>query len=568
MDSEPGREAIRRSGGDPNAPAAYDRLGMVVGGSLSEGLEVKLDADAMIEGVAVGRYVVIDGQQYRFFSMITDVALASTNPMIARMPPESGDDFTRQVLAGATTYGSLHLTPMLALDKSASDKIEPRPVKSIPGHFSLVYNASEGDVAQIFGAGDEVHFFHIGEPLDMEGIKIHLNLERFVQRSSGVFGKSGTGKTFLTRMLLAGVVDSDAAVNLIFDMHNEYGWSGTTENKQHGSSVKGLKQLFGARVAIFSLDEESSRRRQSRPDELIRIGFDHIEPADLEMLTGLINLTEPQIGAMYTLHKLWGKQWLSKFRRANAEEIEELVDQHNQNSNTLAALQRRLSFLDRFTFLQESVTENPLDRILEYIRTRRHIVLEFGRFGNSLEAYILVANYLTRRIHEEYVMQTEKAIGEQATLPPHLVITIEEAHKFLDPQIARQTIFGTIARELRKYNVTLLIVDQRPSGIDEEVMSQIGTRVTCLLDNERDIAAVFTGIAGGKELRQVLARLDTRQQALILGHAVPMPVVVKTRDYGSAEFYSSFEKAGQNGGLEDNVRKMRGAGDDRSDFFG
>jgi DNA helicase HerA-like ATPase len=38
--------------------------------------------------------------------------------------------------------------------------------------------------------------------------------------------------------------------------------------------------------------------------------------------------------------------------------------------------------------------------------------------------------------------------------------------------------------------VTLLIVDQRPSGIDPEVMSQIGTRVTCLLDDESDIRAV------------------------------------------------------------------------------
>jgi len=86
---------------------------------------------------------------------------------------------------------------------------------------------------------------------------------------------------------------------------------------------------------------------------------------------------------------------------------------------------------------------------------------------------------------------------------------------------------------LRKYNVTLLIVDQRPSGIDEEVMSQIGTRVTCLLDNEADIRAVFSGVSGAGALREVLARFDTRQQALILGHAVPMPVVVKTRDYQS-----------------------------------
>ncbi|MDX2141245.1 MAG: ATP-binding protein, partial [Chloroflexota bacterium] len=119
-----------------------------------------------------------------------------------------------------------------------------------------------------------------------------------------------------------------------------------------------------------------------------------------------------------------------------------------------------------------------------------------------------------------------------------LLITIEEAHKFLDPRIASQTIFGIIARELRKYNVTLLIVDQRPSGIDEEVMSQIGTRITALLDNERDINAVLNGVSGANGLREVLARLDTKQQAIIMGHAVPMPVVVRTRAYDE-QFYAS-----------------------------
>ena len=137
------------------------------------------------------------------------------------------------------------------------------------------------------------------------------------------------------------------------------------------------------------------------------------------------------------------------------------------------------------------------------------------------------------------VPQQRPAQGGGRDEPKPLVITIEEAHKFLDPAIASQTIFGTIARELRKYNVTLLIVDQRPSGIDPEVMSQIGTRVTCLLDDESDIRAVFSGVSGGAELRQVLARLDTRQQALILGHAVPMPVVIRTRDTTTADYYAT-----------------------------
>jgi len=149
---------------------------------------------------------------------------------------------------------------------------------------------------------------------------------------------------------------------------------------------------------------------------------------------------------------------------------------------------------------------------------------------------MLVANYLSRRIHAEYVEKVERSLGDSSLQPKQLMIVIEEAHKFLDPMVADQTIFGIIARELRKYKVTLLVVDQRPSGIDEEVMSQIGTRVTALLDNERDVAAVLNGISGASSLREVLARLDTKQQAIIMGHAVPMPVVIKNRAYDD-EFY-------------------------------
>jgi len=70
------------------------------------------------------------------------------------------------------------------------------------------------------------------------------------------------------------------------------------------------------------------------------------------------------------------------------------------------------------------------------------------------------------------------------------------------------------------------------------VMSQIGTRVTALLDNERDINAVLMGINGAQGLREVLARLDTKQQAIIMGHAVPMPVVIKPRTYNE-DFYAA-----------------------------
>ena len=75
------------------------------------------------------------------------------------------------------------------------------------------------------------------------------------------------------------------------------------------------------------------------------------------------------------------------------------------------------------------------------------------------------------------------------------------------------------------------MVDQRPSSIDSDVMSQLGSRITALLNDEKDIDAVFTGVSGSNALRTILATLDSKQQCLILGHAVPMPVVVRTRPY-------------------------------------
>ena len=195
-----------------------------------------------------------------------------------------------------------------------------------------------------------------------------------------------------------------------------------------------------------------------------------------------------------------------------------------------------------YGFMKASAPDDSVGRIMKYLQNDNNVVLEFGRYGSDLGAYILVANFLTRRIHRQYVERKERAFGDQKEEPTPLVITIEEAHKFLDPTIAGETIFGTIARELRKYNVTLFIVDQRPSGIDPEVMSQIGTRVTLLLDDPADIQAVLSGVSGATALRDVLARLDTQEQALIIGHCVPMPVVVQTRRYDT-EFYKAMGSA-------------------------
>ena len=534
------------------------KLGFVISGALTKGIDVRLDGDISVEDLAVGRYVTIEGQKRRFFGMVTDVTLDASDQRMMSAPPDVSDPFIVEVINGTSTFGRVHVLPTLTIGDDAVSLVEgPQPVKTVPSHFSVVREASEKDIGSVFGSVAEGQFY-IGTPLDME-TKVRLDTAKLVTRSNGIFGKSGTGKTFLARLVLIGILQEGSAINLIFDMHNEYGWKGTSEDNRE---IKGLKQLFGSKVAIFALDAENARKRKVSPDYEVEIGYDEIEPDDIALLRETLGLTDAAIGVPYRLARYFkGRRWLEEFLTIEGKDaLSELAESLGEHEATVAALHRRLSILRRMPFLVSEAKGSAIDSILGYLERGIHVVLDFGRYGDNTAAYILVANLLTRRIHAMYRERTERALAEGGAKPKPLVITIEEAHKFLSHELAGQTIFGTIAREMRKYNVTLLVVDQRPSGIDEEVMSQLGTKITCLLDNERDIESALTGMSGKGELKAVLSKLDSRQQALIFGHAVPMPVVIKTRDYGTAQSYKEL-------GFREALGRKKDSDKDLKDLF-
>jgi len=141
------------------------RLGTVVSGSLSKGLEVRLDGEASIEDVTVGSYVTIKGEKKYFFGMISDVNLESSDPELTHAIPEAGDPFISSILNGTAAYSTLKVNPHLVISGEAAALLEgPQPVKTIPTHFSPVYLASERDIEIVFGKEDKSKFF-IGTPL-------------------------------------------------------------------------------------------------------------------------------------------------------------------------------------------------------------------------------------------------------------------------------------------------------------------------------------------------------------------------------------------------------------------
>ncbi len=533
-------------------------IGYIVGGGLKESFRVRLEVPA--NEVQEGAFVVVQNLPWHFYGLVTDIQLGATDPRFAdeqsadRFPPEIA-----QMLHGQTLYTNLEVLPALmydigpdpatpeyrrwisVIDAGLRDAPRPLPVKTVPPHHSKVSLANEGDIAEIFGK-DEKGNFVIGETRE-QGHPVRINLAKFVQRSSGIFGATGTGKSFLTRLVLAGLIHYNAASILVFDMHNEYGLDDTASDT--GERVIGLKTKFSSRVRVVGLGGGSQIRGQI-PDFNLEIAMKDIRPADVELLARELNLRDTTSTTLDALVNSFGPEnWFQTFREMKVGSFIEGDDgkripapdsvaawANSEGVNTMAAegLHNKLRRLFNKSYIVDKPASDGISEIIKALDAGQHVVLSFGKFESDLD-YLLVANLLSRHIRDTWESRTNEFRTSGQNEPRQLIVVVEEAHKLLNREMASQTTFSTIAREMRKYYVTLLIIDQRPSQIYDEVMSQLGTRISGWLGDDDDIRAVLSGLSGREALRGMLARLQPKEEVLLLGWGVPMPLPVRSRRY-------------------------------------
>ena len=535
-------------------------IGYIVGGGLKESFRARLTVPS--QDVQEGAFVVIASGDWQFYGLVTDLQLGSTDPRFAdeqtetRLPPALA-----QALHGQTLYTNLEILPALMLERGPEpgtpeyktwliDKDnqmpQPLPVKTVPPHHAPVRMASGGDIAEIFGDPAKKGNFIIGYTRE-QGHPVCINLDKFVQRSAGVFGATGTGKSFLTRIVLAGLMHQAKTALLVFDMHNEYGFDDTASDT--GMRVTGLKTKFTSRIRVVGLGAGTTIRN-STPDFNLEIAMADITPADIELLTRELNLKETTPTTLHALATSFGRDWFLRFKSMNREEVEwedektgKVRKVPHENSvahwanevgvNVMAAeaLHDKLRRLFDKDYIVEHPATDGVKEMIKAMEAGQHVILSFGQAFETDLDYLLVSNLLTRKIKQAWENKTNAYRSTGRDEPRQLVIVIEEAHKLLDREMAAQTTFATIAREMRKYYVTLLIIDQRPSQISDDVMSQLGTRISGWLGDEDDIHAVLSGLSGRESLRGMLARLQPKEEVLLLGWGIPMPLPVRSRRY-------------------------------------
>ena len=548
-----------------------DLIGYVVGGGLRENLKVRLTVSP--QSIQEGAFVVIESGEWNYYGLVTDLQLGATDPRFAdEQSEERLPGNLSNLLHGKTLYTNLVVMPALMLeigpepgskeyvrwaeeiDSGLREHPRPLPVKSVPPHHAPVRMADEGDIAEIFGKPGKESNFTIGFTREQDH-PVSLNLDRFIQRSSGIFGATGTGKSFLTRLLLAGLIKRAKASILVFDMHNEYAYDYIEPDS--GQDVSGLKDKFPAKVRVVGLGGGTQIKGRT-PDFNLEIAESEILPEDIELLTRELNLRETTPNTLEGLVGSFGSSnWFTKFRKMNRRTVEDENGKMVPHSESIAAwansvgvnvmaaegLHSKLQRVFRRLYVVEEPASDTISNTIAALEAGQHVILSFGRFDSDLD-YLLASNLLTRRIRLAWEKRTNEFHAKGGAEPRPLVIVLEEAHKLLNREMAGQTTFNTIAREMRKYYVTLVIVDQRPSQIYDEVMSQLGTRVSGWLGDDDDIRAVLSGLAGRETLRGMLAHLQEKEEVLLLGWGVPMPLPVRSRRYDRAFWEQLTGKSG------------------------
>ncbi len=170
-------------------------IGKITGGSISS-----LTASCTVY-VELGSFVVIHDRSRKFWGTITELShpqvpaeLASMTLTGARFQPEASIHLKRMSVGGDA----------------------PIPVKQLPSLGAEMHEADQSDIECLFGPSTPPNWV-IGTMGG--GHNLPMDLERLVKRPVGIFGATGTGKSFIARVLLSGLIQNRVGGNLIFDFH-------------------------------------------------------------------------------------------------------------------------------------------------------------------------------------------------------------------------------------------------------------------------------------------------------------------------------------------------------------
>jgi len=446
-----------------------------------------------------------------------------------------------------------------------------RGVTQYPTTGDKVHLVTINDLDIIYGGYEDSNSITVGNISVSESLDAKIDLDKLISRHCAIVGSTGSGKSNSVSVLLESIAKRNFPSSriLVIDPHGEYNDALSKYSRVIETNPKKVENKlyipfwalpFNELMKIFSGTISDANREYIR-ERVVEAKIASADENKLDVTKESITADSP---IPFSIKQLWFElddfERQTYLERAKPETITaktQIGDANKLKSNLYQPASAGggspflnnqakgiLGFLDsvrnrlndssyNFLFNPGDFTPNLQGEIKSDIDS-----LFMDWLGNPLPITILdlsgipseimssISGTLLKIIYDGLFWGVNTKVGGKNQ---PLLIVLEEAHSYLkagEHSISSRTV-QMIAKEGRKYGVGLLLVTQRPSELDETVLSQCGTIIALRMNNSKDRGHIRSAVQD--ELQSMVDLLPSLRtgEALISGEAVKIPSRLK-----------------------------------------
>lgn len=424
------------------------------------------------------------------------------------------------------------------IDEAPGKPVFYRGISAFPALGSVAHRIRAGDLRAIYTMRG-VEGVEIGRLTQNPTIPATVSIEELTKRHFAVVGSTGVGKTTSVSMLIKKCLQGRPEMRLlIIDPHNEY------------------SAHFRDNAVVLDSENLDLPYWMFRFDEIVDVIYGGRRPnaEELDALYEVIRAAKVRFaaGAARQIDSPLRKQAPSEGGWVSADtpvpyrisDVVQILDEWMGKLDPryaradLRTLKHRIEGLSRdprYRFMFGRVmVEDTMTKVVGHVfRLPKH-----GRPVTIIQAMALPNEVVNSVVSVLSRMAFEVAMYAQG--PYNILVVCEEAHRYIPAdhtmsfEPTRKAI-ARIAKEGRKYGVSLAVVTQRPADLDATVLSQCSTMFSMRLANDRDKTIVASAVGAASTGPVTFLSSLADREAVAFGEAIATPMRMKFGDYKAFE---------------------------------